>query len=200
MAGQRHSFDGFRTVDQMTPDTPNTLHIVRLVLGVARLGENDLRGWWDGHALDRTGQYVLSGMFRRTWRPAALQLDLSAAGRMHDELLGRSTALHLFSDSLPFRRWATGWLAEQKTTDAASDLVTTMETWTAEQAVTTIRGWCGPVRPPQGETLGNGLLLGRLSNPDLDDPAILSKTARALCASYLGQGETLHPPYFNLGR
>ena len=31
-----------------------------------------------------------------------------AAARMHDELLGRSTALHLFSDLLPFRRWATG--------------------------------------------------------------------------------------------
>src|SRR5680860_350034 len=100
----------------MTPDTPNTPDIVRLVLGVARLGENDLRGWWRGHALDDTGQYVLSSMFRRTWRPAALQLDISVAARMHDELLGRSTALHLFSDLLPCRRWATGWLAEQKTT------------------------------------------------------------------------------------
>ncbi len=83
----------------MTPDTSNTLDIVRLLLGVARLGENDLRGWWKGHALDRTGQYVLASMFRRTWRPAALQLDISAATRMHDELLGRSTALHMFSDS-----------------------------------------------------------------------------------------------------
>ena len=94
----------------MTPDTPNTFDIVRLVLGIARLGGNDLRGWWKGHALDRTGQYVLSSMFRRTWRPAALQLDVTAAARMHDELLGRSTALHMFSDSLPFRRWATAWL------------------------------------------------------------------------------------------
>ena len=60
----------------MTPDSPNTLETVRLVLGIARFGENDLRGWWQGHALDRTGQYVLSSMFRRTWRPAALVVGL----------------------------------------------------------------------------------------------------------------------------
>src|SRR5436190_21323638 len=107
----------------MTPETPHIHDAIRLVLGIARLGENDLRGWWGGHAIDRTGQYVLSSMFRRTWRPAALQLDVSAAARIHDELLGRSTALHLFSDSVPFRRWTTGWLAEQKTAPHASDLL-----------------------------------------------------------------------------
>src|SRR3954462_663603 len=107
----------------MTPETPNTPDIVPIVLGVARLGENDLRGWWQGHALDRTGQYVLSNMFRRTWRPVALELDISAATRMHDELLGRASALHLFSDLLPFRRWATGWLAEQKTTEPPPTLL-----------------------------------------------------------------------------
>ena len=26
---------------------------MRLVLGIARLGENDLPGWWQGHALER---------------------------------------------------------------------------------------------------------------------------------------------------
>ena len=184
----------------MTPDTPNTFDIVRLVLGIARLGGNDLRGWWKGHALDRTGQYVLSSMFRRTWRPAALQLDVTAAPRMHDELLGRSTALHMFSDSLPFRRWATAWLAEQKTTEVPSELLTTMETWDAEQAVAALEDWCGPVELPQGEALGNGLLLGRLPSTDLDDPTILLQTARVLCASYLDQAGTLRPPYFDLGR
>src|SRR4051794_21965429 len=89
----------------MTPDSQSILDIVCLVLGVARLGENDLRGWWQGHALDRTGQYVLSSMFRPTGRPAALQLDVAAAARKHDELLGQSTAMYLFSDLLPFRRW-----------------------------------------------------------------------------------------------
>jgi hypothetical protein len=88
----------------------------RLVLGVARLGEQDLTGWWGSHGLDRAGSYVLARSFRRTWRSAALELDIEAAARRHDDATaGRTTALHLFSDELPFRRWATAWLAEQKT-------------------------------------------------------------------------------------
>ena len=67
----------------MQSDTAKTIGAIRLVLGVARLGEKDLRGWWKGHAIDRTGQYVLSGIFRRTWKPAALELDVAAASRMH---------------------------------------------------------------------------------------------------------------------
>jgi hypothetical protein len=184
----------------MTPDSPNTLEIVRLVLGVARLGENDLCGWWQGHALDRTGQYVLSSMFRRTWRPAALQLDVSAAARMHDELLGRSTALHLFSDLLPFRRWATGWLAEQKTSDSGHDLLTAFEAWDIEQAVSTLREWCDPLDAAPRESLGNGLLLGRLAGNELEDPVLLLKVARQLGASYLDQTGALRPPYFDLAR
>ena len=184
----------------MTPDTQSTHNIVRLVLGIARLGENDLRGWWQGHALDRTGEYVLSSMLRRTWRPAALQLDVSAAARMHDELLGRSTAVHAFSDLLPFRRWATGWLAEQKTNDDDADLLTSLEMWTIEQAISTLRDWCGSADPPRGEALGNGLLLGRLSSIELDDPTLQLQTARLLCASYLDQTGALRPPYFDLAR
>jgi len=42
----------------MNADTTITTDVVRLVIGVARLGENDLRGWWNGHALDRTGEYL----------------------------------------------------------------------------------------------------------------------------------------------
>lgn len=184
----------------MTPDSPETLGIVRLVLGIARLGERDLRGWWQGHALDRTGQYVLSGMFRRTWRPAALQLDVSAAARVHDELLGRATALHLFSDALPFRRWTTGWLAEQKTSDRGLDLLTSIETWSDDEAVATLRDWGGPIDPPAGEPLGNGILLGRLETGELDDPALLLQTACALCMSYLNQAGPIRPPYFDLAR
>jgi hypothetical protein len=184
----------------MTHETTNIHDVIRLVFGVARLGEIDMRGWWNGHALDRTGQYVLSSMFRRTWRSAALQLDVSAAARMHDELLGRSTALHLFSDGLPFRRWAGGWLGEQKTTTGAADLLTTFETWGADQAISTLRAWAGGIDSPQGENLGNGLFLGRVSSADLEDQGVLLRTARLLCVSYLDQTDALRPPYFDLAR
>jgi hypothetical protein len=57
-------FSGLDLLDcGMKPDAAMTSDIVRMVLGVARLGENDLQGWWKGHAIDRTGQYVLSSMF-----------------------------------------------------------------------------------------------------------------------------------------
>jgi hypothetical protein len=133
--------------------TNSTDVAVRLVLGVARLGENDLRGWWNGHAMDRTGQYVLSSMFRRTWGPAALELDVAAAGEMHSQLLGRSTALHLFSDLLPFKRWTTGWLAEQKTAIEPDSLLGLLETWTAEEATDSVHSWCGHAEPMRGEPL-----------------------------------------------
>jgi hypothetical protein len=184
----------------MRPDTAVTTNVVRLVLGVARLGENDLRGWWKGHAIDRTGQYVLSSMFRRTWKPAALELDLTAASRMHQELLGRSTAVHFFSDLLPFRRWASGWLAEQKTAPEPDPILDTLQRWIGDNSTETLRSWCGAVEPPPAEPLGDGLLLGRLTAAEVDDPATLHQTARLLAIAYLDQTGPLKPPYFDLAR
>ena len=116
-----------------------TIDVIRLVLGVARLGEKDLRGWSKGHAIDRIGQYVLSDMFRRTWKSAALELDVAAASQMHRELLGRSTALHLFSDLLPFRCWAIGWLAGQKTARESGSMLGTLQRWTEDDSTETLR-------------------------------------------------------------
>lgn len=184
----------------MIDDLLQTSDAVRLVLGVARLGENDLRGWWRGHALDRTGSYVLSGMFRRTWRPAALELDIAAATVMHDELLGRSTAVHLFSDVLPFRRWALGWLAEQKTTAQPDALLGILEGWTPESAAEAMDDWCQSSESPGGELLGDGLLLGRLTATELYEISVLRQVLRKLGAAYLDQGAQLRPPYFDVAR
>ena len=174
--------------------------VVRLVLGVARLGEKDLRGWWSGHALDGTGRYVLSSMFRRTWRPAALELDVTAATAMHNELLRRSTALHLFSDLLPFRRWACGWLAEQKTTVYSEPLLEELEGWTADLATSAMRTWCVGADGTRGEELGEGLRLGQLGEADVADSAALRNIALLLAAAYIDQEVPLRPPYFDLVR
>ncbi len=184
----------------MTTDTTMTTDAIRLVLGVARLGENDLRGWWNGHGLNRTGEYVLSGMFPKTWKPAALELDVAAASHMHVELLGRSTALHLFSDLLPFRRWATGWLAEQKTAPEPDPVLGILEAWSMQGSTDTLRIWCGAVQPGRGESLGDGLLLGRLTTLEIGDPARLQNIARLLATAYLDQTGQLRPPYFDLAR
>lgn len=109
--------------------------VVRLVLGVARLGEADLRGWWNCHGLDRVGSYVLSRSLPRTWRSAALELDVLSARRRHEDALsGRASALHLFSDELPFRRWASAWLAEQKTAADVDDLFEELASWDDDAA------------------------------------------------------------------
>jgi len=58
---------------------------VRLVLGVARLGEADLRGWWSCHGLDKVGSFVLKRAFPRTWQPA--NLDLNEASQKGEKAL-----------------------------------------------------------------------------------------------------------------
>jgi hypothetical protein len=184
----------------MRTESTTTADVVRLLLGVARLGENDLRGWWKGHALDGTGAYVLSNMFRRTWRPAALELDVAAAAAMHIELLGRATALHLFSDLLPFRGWVTGWLAEQKTAPEPDPLLVTLQGWTLDEATDTLRSWCGRSDAGSGETLGVGILLGRLSAANIADPSTIYQYAHLLTAAYVDQTGPLRPPYFDLAR
>ncbi|MCZ7537845.1 MAG: BrxE family protein [Acidimicrobiia bacterium] len=87
---------------------------LRLVLAVARLGEVDLKGWWRSHGVDRSGSFVLRRAFPRSWAAAGLELDLLSATRRHaDALSRRSTALHLFSDELPFRHWASAGVVRQ---------------------------------------------------------------------------------------
>ena len=171
--------------------------VTDLVLGVARLGEAGLRGWWQSHGLDQAGQYVLGGSFPRTWCCAALELAIASAKHRHEEMLGRSTALHLFSDELPFRRLAGAWLAEQKTGGDTSR-IDSFASWTAETAVDSLRSWTGT--NAAGETVGSGLLLGRFTDVELGDPATLASIAKQLAAAYLDQSGDFRAPYFDLAR
>jgi hypothetical protein len=50
--------------------------VMNLVLGVARLGEAGLRGWWQSHGLDQAGQYVLGGHARDLPRTSARRSDV----------------------------------------------------------------------------------------------------------------------------
>lgn len=170
---------------------------VELVLGVARLGEADLAGWWGSHGLDRVGQYVLSRTFRRSWGTVALELDvLSATHRHRESLGGRQTALHLFCDELPFRRWASTWLAEQKTSAEPPRLHDELKGWDIDRA----RKWLtrGVARQPEPEVVGDGLYLGELGLSELEDEAVLLSTARLLTACYAYMGTPFRVPYFNL--
>jgi hypothetical protein len=171
--------------------------VIDLVLGVARLGESGLRGWWQSHGLDQAGQYVLGGSFPRTWRSAALELAITSAKRRQEEMLGRPTALHLFSDELPFRRLANAWLAEQKTGGDTSR-IDSFANWTTETAVESLRSWTGT--SVAGEVVGSGLLLGRFNGAELGDPATLASIAQQLATAYLDQSGDFRAPYFDLAR
>src|SRR5437870_1265013 len=58
---------------------------VRAALGVARLGEADLAGWWSSQGMTETGRYILEDLFPRTWPVAGAELAvLCAAKRHHD--------------------------------------------------------------------------------------------------------------------
>ncbi len=175
----------------------DTDRAVRLVLGVARLGEQSLRSWWRSHGLGKGGKYVLGNAFPRTYRSVALELDILSAAHRHDDLLARSTALHLFSSAFPFRRWAEAWLAEQKTV-ARAPLFNELAGWDLDSAAAALRFWAG--QSPGGEPVGGGLLLGQISQSELDDDTQLLPYARLLAAGYVDQQAGLRPPYFDLKR
>jgi hypothetical protein len=137
----------------------------------------------------------LGTSFPRTSKSAALELDILSAARRHDDLLGRSTALHLFSSVFPFRRWAEAWLAEQKTV-APDPIFDELARWDLNVALETLRGWAG--ENPGGEPIGEGLLLGQLTQLELTDNDALLPYARLLTAAYLGQDASFRPPYFDL--
>ncbi len=170
---------------------------VRLVLGVARLGEADLRGWWNCHGLDKEGSFVLKRALPRTWQSAALELDVLSARRRHASALSeRRTALHLFSDELPFNRWASAWLAEQKTASEVDPLFRELASWNIAVAGTRLSEWSGV--DVVGEAIGDGLFLGRLSRSDLDDESTLMHAATRLSAAYVGLEGSFRAPYFDL--
>lgn len=181
----------------MTTAATTTDETIRLMLGIARLGEQGMRGWWRSHGLSKGGQYVLRKTFSRTFRAAALELDIVSAAHRHDDLLGRQTALHLFSSALPFRRWTEAWLAEQKTLPP-DPLFDELADWNADAAVSCLREWAGT--ESTGEPVGDGLLLGQISADELADEATIGAYARLLAAAYLGQDAGLRPPYFDLAR
>jgi hypothetical protein len=170
--------------------------VVRLVLGVARLGEASLRGWWQSHGLDQAGRYVLAGAFPRTWRCAALELAIASAKRRHEEMLPRATALHLFSDHLPFRRLTNAWLSEQKTA-GDTERLDALAAWTTDVAEESLRDWTAAAAA-SGERVGSGLLLGRLTSEELQDPDLLLGVARQLAAGYADQSADFAAPYFDL--
>lgn len=168
----------------MTPSRTATLPteltaIVESVLLVARLGEADRRNWWGTRSFGAAGRVVLRQRLPRTWRMAAAELDIAAARNRHDEIVERSNAVHLFSDNWPVRRWASAWVAEQKTADPPDDFLVTLETIADDEIVALIRA-----NRSTPAISGNAVRVGTVRPDAFGSADQLAESVRMLASTY----------------
>jgi hypothetical protein len=163
---------------------------IRLVLGIARLGEVDLEGWWSSQGMNPAVRFTLAG-FRRTGRVVGAELALLSAIRRHGQILPRNTAVHLFSPYLPFAGWTQAYLAEQKMSGDTL-LVGELLEWTSiDVARSELEAWL--------EEAGLHTYAGStVSAADLSDDAVTSGLLIRFAGSYLTQTNGLDVPYVDL--
>lgn len=153
--------------------------IVHPVLLVARLGEVDRRSWWGTQSFGAAGRVVLRQRLPRTWRMAAAELDIAAARNRHDEIIDRSGAMHLFSDNWPVRRWASAWVAEQKTADPADEFLSALEAISDDDITDRLRSSGGRLA-----ISGNAVRVGTIRRAQLGSVDLVVESVRLLAAVY----------------
>ncbi len=124
---------------------------------------------------------------------AAVELDLASATNRHNDVIDRPNAVHLFSDRWPVRRWATAWVAEEKTEDEPSEIFEFLESATLEAIEADLRA----DKKPRVESLGDALRVGSIERSLLGDHAAVADAVRALVASYVGL-ETFAAPFLEV--
>lgn len=173
--------------------TSDVDEIVASTIRVARLGEADLRNWWGSHSFGTAGRVVLKQRLPRTWRMAAVELDLASAVNRHNDAIDRPNAVHLFSDRWPVRRWTAAWVAEQKTEDEPSEIFEQLETATLGVIEDRLRA----DRQPRVEALDGVLRVGTIERTSLGDPVAVADAVRTLAAAYVGR-ETFAAPFLEV--
>lgn len=173
------------------------MEVIRLVLGVARLGDVDVFGWWRSRSYTPAGQYVLGGALPRTWLLSALEGSVLSAAARHREAFTRPTAVHLFSSHLPALTWALAWLRAQKVAGEGDGLVAELRVWNRATGPRKLTAWAGVVAP-EGEVLVQERRLGTLRPADLAEPEQRERVIRILAACYADQGEDVRFPCFEL--
>jgi len=163
---------------------------VRLVLGVARLGEADLEGWWSSQGMNPAVRFTLAG-FRRTSKVVGAELAVLSARRRHRQILPRDTAVHLFSPYLPFAGWTRAYLAEQKTSGESRVIDELLGWTTSDTARSQLRAWLEAVEPParQGASV---------SAAELKNSTVTAGLLVRFAQSYITQQGDLSVPYVDL--
>lgn len=166
--------------------------VVRAVLLVARLGEADRRSWWGTQSFGAAGRVVLKRRLPRTWRMAAVELDVAAARNRHDEIIERTNAVHLFSDNWPVRRWASAWLAEQKTADPPDAFLAELEVIADEEIAELLR-----VPGADQVISSNAVRVGAVRRDELGSVEALVGSVRTLASVYASM-DTFAVPYLEV--
>lgn len=180
-----------RTIRSMTQADPLS-KIVRSVLLVARLGEADHRGWWATQSFGAAGRVVLGQRLPRTWRMAAIEVDIASARNRHNEVIDRPNAVHLFSDNWPVRRWASAFVAEQKTSDPAYAIFEELEKAPLEAVAGELSSGAAAV-----DLSSQAVRVGSIQRSDFDDLNVLAPLTAQLAAVY-GQAERFVVPYLEV--
>lgn len=162
-----------------------------VLLAIIRLGDADRMGWWRSHSVDETAEYVLGHAFPSTWMASGLELAMESARIRHDAALGRATAVHIFSDYLPFHRHLTSWLIERKLERDAEPLA-----WLSTAEVEVLRGRLGPTM--EGERRGDGLYMGEVTEAQLHDDGEAMKLLSRLASGYVSMDDDFIAPYLDL--
>ena len=171
---------------------------VRIILGVSRLGESDLAGWWNTRLYSRAGRYVLSRSFPRTWKPAAGQLLVLSCARWHNHAFsGRPSAIHLFSPQLPALGWTQAWLAEQKTSSPNDPIFDELAEWSNTNDAAAAIGSRLQSVDVAPEVVAGNMRLGALEAGRLEHAAEVSSIVSQLARSYVSTVGALQVPYFD---
>lgn len=172
--------------------SPTITHLqIETLLAVIRLGDADRLGWWRSHSVDETGEYVLTQAFPNTWMATAVELAMESARILHNMALDRQTAIHLFSDYLPFHRELRTWLIQQKLDKDFESLA-----WLPDASVEELRSRLDP--PVAGEQRGDGIYLGDIPQESLGDHGALQGYLTRLASVYAGLDDRFAAPYMDL--
>ena len=168
-----------------------TTDAVGTLLALVRLGDVDMLGWWRSRSADDVAEYVLGRALPSTWLATGLELGMESARVRHDAVLGRETAVHLFSDYLPFHQLTRSWLIERKLERDLGPL-----NWIRTATVADIQRSLG--EPVDGERRAGGRYLGHVTIDDLEDHGRQHDLLYRLAGAYVEQGEGFLAPYVDL--
>lgn len=164
---------------------------IETLLAVVRLGDADRLGWWRSHSVDETAEYVLAHALPATWMATGVELAMESARIRHHIALDRSTAIHLFSDYLPFHRELRAWLIARKLERDPKPLM-----WLSDESVDELRARLGSSTP--GERRGNARYMGDLSQELINDDSALEELLTRLASAYADQDAEFSAPYMDL--